>query len=76
MNMHLKNIHLNKNVITSAAIATAALGAIGAAAYAWKRHKKTVLEGADQETSEELRNMGPGEINPYVDTPTDPNTQN
>ena len=73
------NMHLNKkNVIASAAIATAALGAIGAAAYAWKKHRDSSNGKSASSDSDEgdLANIGPGEVNPYVDTPTDPSNQN
>lgn len=80
MNMHLKNIHLNKmnkkQVITSAAIATAALGALGAAAYAWKRHKIAAQQDGHASPRGASDDIGPGEINPYADTPTDPANQN
>lgn len=75
MNMHLNG---KTRVIASAAIATTAIAAATFGALALIRKKRASdQEEATQARDTDLRsNIGPGEINPYADTPTDPANQN
>ncbi|HWV19141.1 MAG TPA: hypothetical protein VNZ68_11255 [Rhodocyclaceae bacterium] len=70
-------MHLNRKTIGAAAIAAAAATALGALAFAYKKHRDA-RSGTRAATTDAdlLSNIGPGEINPYVDAPTDPANQN
>lgn len=72
--------NLNRKTIASAAIATAAVGALGALAFACKKYycKAHAKQGfhSDESDADLKSTIGPGEINPYVDKPTDPANQN
>ena len=69
------NMHLSKTVFASAAIATAALSAF-AIAYKKRRADSARIRAANAADADVKSNIGPGEINPYADTPTDPANQN
>jgi hypothetical protein len=71
------NMHLNKTVLASAAIATAALSAI---AFAYKKRSAAntnpLPDYPDTTGTEGLNNIEPGELSPKGDMPTDPRNQN
>jgi hypothetical protein len=75
MNMQLNG---KTKAIASTAIATTAIAAATFGVLALIRKKRA----SDQQESTHARdmdlrsNIGPGEINPYADTPTDPANQN
>jgi hypothetical protein len=74
------NIHLNRKMVAPAAIAsvTVATAALGALAFVLKKRSNTraQYESEDKADRDLKSNIGPGEINPYADTPTDPANQN
>jgi hypothetical protein len=74
------NIHLNRKMVAPAAIAsvTVATAALGALAFVLKKRSNTraQYESEDKADRDLKSNIGPGEINPYADTPTDPVNQN
>jgi hypothetical protein len=69
------NPHLSKTVLFSAALATAAVSAF---AVAYKKRREAGAKGGAAEApgADIKSNIGPGEVNPYADTPTDPANQN
>ena len=77
-----RSLHLNGKMVASAAIATAALGALGALAFVCKKKYDHRHRGAGHASSnyadlaEGLENIEPGELRPKVDMPTDPANQN
>lgn len=74
MNMHLNG---KSKAIASAAIATTAIAAATWGALALIRKKRASNQESAHAGDADLRsNIGPGEINPYADTPTDPANQN
>ena len=83
MNRNL-NLHLNGKMVASAAIATAALGALGALAFVCKKKYDRSHLGPgnslpaypDTTAMDGLENIEPGELKPKVDMPTDPANQN
>jgi hypothetical protein len=76
----IMNIHLNRKMVAPAAIAsvTVATAALGALAFVLKKRSNTraQYESEDKADRDLKSNIGPGEINPYADTPTDPANQN
>ncbi|MDE2599100.1 MAG: hypothetical protein KGL40_05705 [Rhodocyclaceae bacterium] len=79
-----RTMHLNGKMVASAAIATAALGALGALAYVCKKKYDRSHLGPgnslpaypDTTAMEGMENIEPGEISPKVDMATDPANQN
>lgn len=69
----MKSTLASSAAIASAAIATAAFGTL-----AIVRKKRAGAERKSEDATDvELKsNIGPGEVNPYADTPTDPANQN
>lgn len=72
MDMHLNG---KTKIIASAAIATTAIAAATLGAVALVRKKRENAQ-KKSEDSDLKSNIGPGEINPYADTATDPANQN
>lgn len=74
------NMHLNSKVVAPAAIASVAIAtaALGTLAFVLKKRVSTKAQyEAEEKADREMKsNIGPGEINPYADTPTDPANQN
>ena len=74
------NLHLNRKLATPAAIASVAVAtaALGALAVVLKKRSTTKAQyDAEDKADRDLKSgIGPGEINPYADTPTDPANQN
>lgn len=68
-------MHLDKKAITSAALATAAIATAVVGTVALVR-KKRAADLQRTEGEELADHIGPGEVNPYADTPTDPANQN
>lgn len=77
MNM---NMHLNRKMVAPAAIASVAVAtaALGALAFVLKKrsNNRAQYEAEDKADRDLKSNIGPGEINPYADTPTDLANQN
>lgn len=69
------NMHLDKKTIASAALASAAVATavFGTLAIVRKKRAGAQSEAADTELKSTI---GPGEVNPYADTPTDPTHKN
>ena len=67
------NMHLDKKVITSAAIASAAVATavFGTLAIVRKKRAGDQRKSEDATEAELKSNIGPGEVNPYADTPAD-----
>lgn len=71
-------MHLNRTALASAAIAAVTVGVLAVVCKKYKLGcgEKLFLSPADATDAELRSNIGPGEINPYVDTPTDSASQN
>jgi len=81
MNLHLnRKVHLDRKMVAPAAIASVAVAtaALGALAFVLKKRSNTKAQyDAEEKSEKDLKsNIGPGEIDPYADTPTDPANQN
>lgn len=72
------DMHLNGKMFASAALATAAIATatLGAVAIARKKRAHAQLSTRGEEDADLASYIGPGEINPYADTATDPANQN